>query len=96
MDCSGLLWYAWRAGGVDMSREAAAQLHPKLHISRNKARAGDIVGDSTHVHIYLGVGRAVVHSPIPGKFVTLKWLSNDQWNRLVWADPTRIAIFRVS
>lgn len=96
MDCSGLLWYAWRAGGVDMPREADAQLHPKLLISRNKARAGDIIGEGTHVHIYLGVERAVVHAPNTGGDVALKMMSSQQWNRMLWADPTRIAIFRVS
>ena len=96
MDCSGLLWYAWRAGGVDMPRESTAQLHPKLFVPRSKARAGDIVGEGTHVHIYLGVGRAVVHAPNTGGDVALKTLSPQQWNRMLWADPTRIAIFRVS
>ena len=96
MDCSGLLWYAWRAGGVDMPRESASQLHPKLLISRSKARAGDILGEGTHVHIYLGVERAVVHAPNTGGNVTLKMMSVPQWNRVLWADPTRIAIFRVS
>ncbi len=96
MDCSGLLWYAWRAGGVDMPRESASQLHPKLLISRSKARAGDILGEGTHVHIYLGVERAVVHAPNTGGDVTLKMMSVPQWNRVLWADPTRIAIFRVS
>ncbi len=96
MDCSGLLWYAWRAGGVDMPRESGSQLHPKLLISRNKARAGDIIGEGTHVHIYLGVERAVVHAPNTGGDVTLKMVSVPQWNRMLWADPTRIAIFRVS
>lgn len=96
MDCSGLLWYAWRAAGVDMSREAFSQLHPKLRILRNKARAGDIVGEGTHVHIYLGLDRAMVHAPNTGGDVALKTMSVAQWNRVVWADPTRIAIFRVS
>lgn len=96
MDCSGLLWYAWRAGGVDMPREAAAQLHPKLLIPRSKARAGDIIGEGTHVHIYLGVERAVIHAPNTGGDVTLKMMPTDQWNRMLWADPTRIAMFRVS
>ncbi len=96
MDCSGLLWYAWRAGGVDMPREAEAQLHPKLLVHRSKARAGDIVGEGTHVHVYLGVGRAMVHAPNTGGDVTLKMMGDSQWNRVLWADPTRIAIFRVS
>lgn len=96
MDCSGLLWYAWRAGGVDMPREADAQLHRKLLIPRSSARAGDIVGEGTHVHIYLGVGRAVIHAPNTGGDVTLKLMGDAQWNRVLWADPTRIAIFRVS
>jgi cell wall-associated NlpC family hydrolase len=96
MDCSGLLWYAWRAGGVDMPRESTSQLHPKLRISRHKARAGDIIGEGTHVHIYLGVERAVVHAPNTGGDVAVKSMSVPQWNRMVWADPTRIAIFRVS
>lgn len=96
MDCSGLLWYAWRAAGVDMPREAVSQLDRKFVIPREKARAGDIVGEGDHVHIYLGVGRAMVHAPNTGGDVTLKMMGDEQWNKVTWADPTRIAIFRVS
>ncbi len=95
VDCSGLLWFAWRAAGVDMPRQAVSQLDPRMRIKREDALAGDIVGEGTHVHIYLGVGRAMVHAPFNGKSVRLKMMSEAQYNRVVWANPSNIATFRL-
>lgn len=95
VDCSGLLWFAWRSAGVDMPRQAVSQLDPRMRVKREDAVAGDIVGEGTHVHIYLGVGRAMVHAPFNGKSVRLKMMSEAQYNRVVWANPSNIATYRL-
>lgn len=95
VDCSGLLWLAWRAAGVDMPRQAVSQMDRRMRVEREKALAGDIVGEGTHVHIYLGVGRAMVHAPFNGKSVRLKMMSEAQYYRVVWADPSNIATYRL-
>ena len=95
VDCSGLLWLAWRAAGVDMPRQAVSQMDPRMRVERDKAVAGDIVGEGTHVHIFLGVGRAMIHAPFNGKSVRLKMMSEAQYNRVVWANPSNIATYRL-
>lgn len=95
VDCSGLLWFAWRTAGVDMPRQAVSQLDPRMRVKRDKAIAGDIVGEGTHVHIYLGVGRAMVHAPFNGKSVRLKMMSQAQYDRVAWANPSNIATYRL-
>lgn len=95
VDCSGLLWFAWRAAGVDMPRQAVSQLDPRMRVDRKKAIAGDVVGEGTHVHIFLGVGRAMVHAPFNGKSVRLKMMSQAQYDRVAWANPSNIATYRL-
>jgi cell wall-associated NlpC family hydrolase len=95
MDCSGLLWFAWRTAGVDMPRQAVSQLDPRMRIEQKNAVAGDIVGEGTHVHIYLGVGRIMVHAPFTRKSVRLKTMSEEQWKRVVWTNPSNIATYRL-
>lgn len=95
IDCSGLLWFAWRTAGVDMPRQAVSQMDRRMRVERAKAVAGDVVGEGTHVHIFLGVGRAMVHAPFKGKSVRLKMMGDDQYSRVVWADPSRIATYRL-
>lgn len=96
MDCSGLLWYAWRAAGVDMPRKSVGQLDRKLRVDNDRFKAGDVIGEGTHVHLWLGVGRVVVHAPNTGGNVQMKSLTVEEWDRMTRADPTRIALYRVS
>jgi hypothetical protein len=95
MDCSGLHWYAWRVAGLDMPRQAVSQMDRHMRIDREDAVWGDIVGEGTHVHMYLGLGNAMIHAPFEGKRVKLKMMSEAQAQRTVWADPSLIALFRV-
>ena len=95
MDCSGLLWFAWRTAGVDMPRQAVSQLDRLMRIKQQDAVAGDIVGEGTHVHIYLGVGRMMVHAPFTRKSVRIKNMSEAQWNRVIWTNPSNIATYRL-
>ena len=95
MDCSGLLWFAWRTAGVDMPRQAVSQLDRRMRVEREDAIAGDITGEGTHVQMYLGVGLAMIHAPFGGKFVKFKIMSPEQAARVVWTNPSNIATFRL-
>lgn len=95
VDCSGLLWFAWRVAGVDMPRESVSQLDPRMRIRVRDAIAGDIAGEGTHVHLYLGVERYFVHAPFSGKNVTLKRMKKAQWARVAWTNPSNIAAYRL-
>ena len=95
MDCSGLHWYAWRVAGLDMPRQAVSQKDKHMRIDREDALWGDIVGEGTHVHMYLGLGNAMIHAPFKGKRVKLKMMSEAQAQRSVWADPSVIPLYRL-
>lgn len=95
MDCSGLLWYAWRTAGVDMPRQAVSQLDPRMRIEPENAKAGDVVGYGTHVHIYLGLDAAMIHAPFSGRAVRLKHMPESQLAISAWANPSNIATFRL-
>ena len=95
MDCSGLQWYSWRVAGLDMPRQAVSQQDRHMRIERQDAQWGDIVGEGTHVHMYLGVELAMIHAPFDGKRVKFKMMSPEQAGRSVWADPSLIAKYRL-
>jgi len=95
VDCSGLLWLAWRTAGVDMPRQAVSQMDPHMRVKRSEAILGDIVGEGTHVQIYLGMGLAMIHAPFNGKYVKFKKMSDEQAARVVWANPSLIATYRL-
>ena len=95
MDCSGLQWYAWRTAGLDMPRQAVSQQDTHMRIERKDALLGDIVGEGTHVHMYLGLGNAMIHAPFNGRRVKFKMMSEAQAQRTVWADPSLIVQFRL-
>lgn len=95
MDCSGLQWYSWRVAGLDMPRQAVSQQDRHMRIDREDAVWGDIVGEGTHVHMYLGVGLAMIHAPFDGKRVKFKMMSEEQAGRSIWADPSQIAKYRL-
>jgi cell wall-associated NlpC family hydrolase len=65
-DCSGLTWYAFRAAGVTIPRDADAQFAAGRPVSLEDARRGDLlfygVPTVTHVALYLGRGR-MIESP---------------------------------
>lgn len=95
MDCSGLMWFAWRTAGVDMPRQAVSQLDRRMRVEREDAIMGDVVGEGTHVQMYLGIGLAMIHAPFGGKFVKFKIMSPEQAARVVWTNPSNIATFRL-
>ena len=95
MDCSGLMWYAWRAAGVDLPRESVSQMDRLMRVERKDAIVGNIVGEGTHIHMYLGVGNAMIHAPFNRKTVRLKMMSEEQAQRVVWTTPSLIATYRL-
>ncbi|GAA4091440.1 C40 family peptidase [Actinomadura miaoliensis] len=86
-DCSGLVQRAWRRAGVRIPRVAASQYHgidPK--IQRRDLLPGDLVffNRLSHVGMYVGDGR-FVHSPRPGRHVTVERLRGHYRSRYVGA-----------
>lgn len=74
VDCSGLVYNAFKRAGFNIQRYRAVDYgHMGSAVSVDQARAGDIVyfdnpGDVDHVGIYLGSGK-FIESPQPGEQV---------------------------
>jgi cell wall-associated NlpC family hydrolase len=70
-DCSGLTSAAWRAGGVSLPHNAAAQYGYGTHVDASQLQPGDLVffyHPIGHVAIYIGNG-LMVTAPEPGENV---------------------------
>ena len=78
-DCSGLTRGAWKAAGVSLPHNAAAQYHRGKHISKSQLKAGDLVffySGPSHVAIYAGHGK-VIHAPHAGakvSYIKMKYM----------------------
>ena len=81
-DCSGLTMASWRAAGVHLPHQAAAQYNRGTHVSVNELLPGDLVfyyQPIGHVSIYIGNG-LLVSAPQPGQnveIVKLKYTMGD-------------------
>ena len=64
-DCSGLVVYAWRSVGIELTHYSWAQYQATERISLKDARPGDLAfyfeNGARHVAIYIGKGK-VVHA----------------------------------
>lgn len=64
-DCSGLVVYAWRSVGIELTHYSWAQYQATERISLKEARPGDLAfyfeNGARHVAIYIGKGK-VVHA----------------------------------
>lgn len=72
-DCSGLTSKAWAAAGRPIPRTSQEQWRLLPRIDIQDMRPGDLIiyhADASHVGMYVGDG-AIVHSPRPGRHVTL-------------------------
>ncbi|MFD3650214.1 NlpC/P60 family protein [Streptomyces cyaneofuscatus] len=72
-DCSGLTSKAWAAAGRPIPRTSQEQWRLLPRIDIQDIRPGDLIiyhADASHVGMYVGDG-AIVHSPRPGRHVTL-------------------------
>ena len=87
-DCSGLTSFAWRHAGFELPRNSTAQWRAGDERTIDTAQAGDLLRYPGHVMMWLGVGRAIVHSPEPGGVVEVIVLSERSFRRSKFFDPT--------
>jgi cell wall-associated NlpC family hydrolase len=76
-DCSGLTMMAWRAGGVSLPHNAAAQYSATRHISRANLQPGDLVffQGLGHVGIFVS-GDQMIEAAHTGTQIRLASISN--------------------
>lgn len=74
LDCSGLIYYAFRSAGLDVQRWRAKDYGQMgREVSLEEAKPGDLIyydepGDTDHIGLYLGGGR-MVQAPQSGDVV---------------------------
>ena len=79
-DCSGLTMSAWRAGGVSLPHNAAAQYGYGTHVAESDLQPGDLIffyHPIGHVTIYIGNG-LMVSAPTEGEPVKVATLAGSQ------------------
>lgn len=84
-DCSGLVFYSYRQGGVPVPRTAAQQRQYAMPVSASGLRPGDLVFFDTrakggHVGIYSGKGR-FIHAPSSGGRVREEQMNKPYWRK---------------
>ncbi len=85
-DCSGLTAYAWSVAGTEIAHQSRSQIRSASPRTIDTAQAGDLVYYPGHVSIYLGVDKAIVHSPFTGRTVEVSVIGKRRGLR--FADPT--------
>ncbi len=87
-DCSGLVYWAYRANGIAVPRNTSKQARVGRPIAKNHAAPGDIVVfrtslTSLHTGLYAGNNK-FIHSPSKGKRVQFEDMNDNYWrNKLV-------------
>ncbi len=79
-DCSGLTSAAWRAGGIALPHNAAAQYGYGTHIAESALQPGDLLffyHPISHVTIYIGNG-LMVSAPTSGESVKIITVASSQ------------------
>ncbi len=79
-DCSGLTMASWRAGGVSLPHNAAAQYGYGTHVDEADLQPGDLIffyHPIGHVTIYIGNG-LMVSAPTEGEPVKIATLAGSQ------------------
>jgi cell wall-associated NlpC family hydrolase len=71
-DCSGLTLYAWGTVGVELPHQDSRQMRASVSRDWATAQPADLVQYPGHVMMYLGAGKAVVHSPYTGRDVEVR------------------------
>ncbi len=87
-DCSGLTTWAWAQAGRSLPRNSTQQWLAGEPRTPETAQAGDLLRYPGHVMMWLGVGRAIVHSPQSGEFVEVQLLSERSFSRSRFFDPS--------
>lgn len=70
-DCSGLTTYAWSVAGERLARSSGSQIAALAGSSLEVVQPGDVLWYPGHVGLALGIGKAYVHSPFPGRPVEI-------------------------
>lgn len=68
-DCSGLTSYAWGVAGTSLAHQSRTQINNAAKRSIDTAQPGDLAYYPGHIMLYLGVDKAMVHSPSTGRTV---------------------------
>lgn len=77
-DCSGLMLWAWQAGGVSLPHQSGQQYNAGTHVSKSELQPGDMVffySPIHHVGMYIGNG-LMVHAPQTGDVVKITSIDN--------------------
>ena len=84
-DCSGLTAYAWSVAGTEIAHQSRSQIRNASPRTIDTAQAGDLVYYPGHISMYLGVDKAIVHSPFTGRTVEVAVIGKRR--SLRFADP---------
>lgn len=94
-DCSGLVVYAWRSVGVDLTHYSWAQYKQTERISLKDAVPGDLAfyfeNGAHHVAIYIGDGK-VVHASDYGIGVVKGTVKGTPWTNTHFTGMGRVSI----
>lgn len=91
VDCSGMLYYAFRAAGIDTQRYRAVDYgHMGTAVTVDQARPGDVIyydepGDTDHVGLYIGNGQ-MVQAPQTGDVVKISSIGHPTSIRRIFSD----------
>ena len=82
-DCSGLVYWAYRANGIPVPRNTSKQANAGRAIAKSSAAPGDILVFRTsltglHTGLYAGNNK-FIHSPSKGKRVRLEDMNATYW-----------------
>lgn len=83
-DCSGLVYYAYRNAGIEISRTTSDQYRQTKRVHLSELRPGDLIffaisrNKPSHVGIYAGEGK-FIHAPSSNKRVSYAYLDDFYW-----------------
>ncbi len=87
LDCSGLTSFAWSMGGLELPRSSRSQRRVGDQVPAAEVQPGDLVYYPGHIMMSLGVPGAILHSPEPGRTVTIKLSPERKYRRWSHVDP---------
>ena len=94
-DCSGLVVFAWRSAGVELTHYSRAQYAETQRISLKEAVPGDLAfyfeNGAHHVAIYIGDGK-VVHASDYGVGVVRGTVKGTPWTNTHFTGMGRVVI----
>lgn len=91
VDCSGMLYFAFRSAGIDTKRYRAVDYgHMGTEVTVDQAQPGDVIyydepGDTDHVGLYIGNGK-MVQAPQTGDVVKVSSIGHPTSIRRIFSD----------